>query len=45
MFEQNEFNNVYRAKTPRINIRIPKLKIRNKPKHSNLKIEIQNEII
>ncbi len=29
----------------RIEIRIPKLEIQNKPKHSNLKIEIQNEII
>jgi hypothetical protein len=29
----------------RIKIRIPKLEIRNKPKHSNPKIEIRNEII
>jgi len=28
---------------PRIKIRIPKLEISNKPKHSNLKIEIQND--
>ncbi len=29
----------------RIEIRIPKLEISNKPKYSNLKIEIQNEIV
>jgi len=44
--QQNNFNNVYCAKAPpQIKIRNPKLEISNKPKGSNLNIEIQNEII
>jgi len=34
-----------RPRRPRIKIRIPKLEIRNKPEHSNPKIEIQNEFV
>ncbi len=44
MFNRTTSTKFFAPRRPRIKIRIPKLEISNKPKHSNLKIEIQNEI-
>ncbi len=45
MLNRTTSTRFFAPRRPRIKIRIPKLEIRNKPKHSNPKIEIQNETV
>jgi len=44
MFNNTTPTEFFMPRRPRIKIRNPKLEILNKPKHSNPKIEIQNDL-